>query len=121
MFEGQFALSVGAGPHGGSQTYLERCGTHLHQLIESNDVGQAAAGPVALAASPHAIVWQQTPGSLNLEFLPSRRRFRVRLPPAATAWVSELALTDNHLYVLDAANDLWITPLPTQPPPIHHR
>jgi hypothetical protein len=113
-FEGQFALSAGSGPRGGSQTYLERCGARLHQLIESNNAGQAAG---SLAASPYVVAWQQSARNLNLEFLPSRRRFRVDLPRSAAPVVSELALTDNHLYVLDETNKLWITPLPVKPPP----
>lgn len=115
---GQFALASSPGPTGGFRTYLERCGTHLHQLIESNNAAQTA-GPIAISA--HAIVWQQSQPGLDLEFLPSRRRFRLRLPSMANSVVSELALTANHLYVIDQNNKLWITPLPTGPPSSHRR
>jgi hypothetical protein len=118
MPDGQFALASSPGPKGGSQTYLERCGTHRHQTIESNN---AAAAPGALAISPHAIAWQPSQLGVNIEFLPSRRRFRIRLPRAADPVVSELALTDDHLYVVDENDTLWITPLPAKPPPIHRR
>jgi hypothetical protein len=115
-FEGRFVLSLSPGPSGGSRTYLERCGTRLHQLIESSNAAQTA-GPVAI--SLHAIVWQQSQSGLDLEFLPSRQRFRLRLPRTADSVVTDLALTANHLYVIDQNNMLWITPLPTRPPPTH--
>ncbi len=112
-FEGRFALASSPGPKGGSQTYLEECGTHLHQLIEANN---AAVNPGPIAFSPHAIVWQQGEQDLNLELLPSRRRFLLRLPRPVNPTASALALTDRHLYVLDQANKLWITPLPARRP-----
>jgi hypothetical protein len=97
--DGQFAVASTPGPRGGSRTYLERCGTHLHQLIASTNAAESP-GPVAVAISPHAIVWQQSPPDINVEFLPSRRRYRLRLPRTANPIVSELALTDNHLEVV---------------------
>jgi hypothetical protein len=112
-FEGRFALATSPGPNGGSRTYLEQCGTRLHQLIESNGPATQAS-PVA--ASPHAIVWQQTPANLTLEFLPSRRRFAIKLPKTAGPIVTELALTDNHLYAIGQANTLWRAPFPGSRP-----
>jgi hypothetical protein len=113
-FEGRFAVTTGARLKGGSATYLERCGSNLHQLIESNN---AALEPGPLAASPRAIVWLQTPPALHIEFLPSRRRFATQLPRTASA-VLALALTINRLYAIDQANTLWIAPLPRKPPAI---
>lgn len=113
-FQGRFALATSPTPKGGSQTYLEECGTRLHQLIESTGPG-AQTEPVA--SSPHAIVWQQTPAELTLEFLPSRRRFAIHLPNTVGPIVTELALTDNHLYATGRADTLWRAPSP----PVHPR
>ena len=108
-FYGRWALASSPGSGGGSQTYLQHCGTRLHQLIESG----TAEGP--LAASPHAVVWQQSATRLNFLFLPSRRHFVIRLP-AASSGVNALALTDERLYTIDADNNLWIANLPAFPP-----
>ncbi|MEO8969113.1 MAG: hypothetical protein ABI355_15855 [Solirubrobacteraceae bacterium] len=109
-FEGAFALATSPGPQGGSETYLGRCGTHLHQLVMSNS---SSTNPGPIAAAPHAIVWQQR--ELTLEYLPSRRRFGLRLPRSVTAGPAALALTDSRLYAIDHTGKLWITPLPMLP------
>jgi len=111
-FQGRFALATSPGPEGGSQTYLEHCDTRLHQLIESNGPATQAS---PIAASPHAIVWQQAPAKLTLEFLPSQRRFAINLPKTAGPIVGELALTDNHLYAIGQADTLWRATLPDGP------
>jgi hypothetical protein len=112
-FEGHFALATSPGGKGGSQTYLEKCGTHLHELIGSNSAG-GAPGPIG--ATPNAVVWQQSPSNLNIEFLPSRRRFVMQLPKAARSGIAALALTEHHLYAIDQTNTLWIATVPTKPP-----
>jgi hypothetical protein len=112
-FQGRFALATSPSPDGGSQTYLEECGTRLHQLIESNGPATQAS---PIAASPHTIVWQQTPAKLTFEFLPSLRRFVIDLPKAAGPIIGELALTDNHLYAIGQADTLWRTAVPDSPP-----
>jgi hypothetical protein len=112
-FEGPFALATGSTPRGGTATYLEKCGSHLHQLIESNS---AAVGPPSpFAASPHAIVWQQSSPNLHIEFLPSRRRFVIP-PPKSASGIVALALTVSRLYAIDQAGTLWIASLSRQPP-----
>jgi hypothetical protein len=112
-FEGQFALASSPGPNDTFPTYLEKCGTHLHQLIQSPN---GAQGIRPIASSPHAIAWQQTRSTLNVEFLPSRQRFVIDVPFTADPGISQLALTDNRLYVIDGSNKLWISPVPTTPP-----
>lgn len=114
-FEDRFVVATGARPNGGSETYLEKCGSHLHQLIRSNN---AAVEPGPLAASPHAIAWQQNSPNLRIEFLPSRRRFLIPLPKSASA-IGALALTDSRLYAIDQAGTLWIASLPGKPPVVN--
>lgn len=53
---------------------------------------------------------------LNVEFLPSRRRFVIDTPFTVGPSISQLALTDRRLYLIDGANRLWIATLPAAPP-----
>jgi hypothetical protein len=111
-FDGRFALASSPGLRGGSQTYLQECGTHLHQLLESPNADQEA-GP--LAANLDAVVWQQTQLNLHVEFLPSLKRYLVRLPRGLQV-ISALALTATRLYVVSRSGKLWIAPFPAEPP-----
>jgi len=117
QLDGLFALASSPGAQGGSETYLEQYGTHLHQLLEPYTPA-AYANPVA--ANPHAIVWQQKQTSLNIEFLPRGRRFNVPLPKALQGTVRP-ALTNKHLYLVQDNSTtengtLWIASLPAKPP-----
>jgi hypothetical protein len=111
-FDGRFALASSPVPRGGSRTYLQECGTHLRQLLESANPDQAT-GP--LAANLDAVVWQQTQLNLHVEFLPSLKRYLVRLPRGLQV-ISALALTATRLYVVSRSGKLWIAPFPAEPP-----
>jgi len=78
-------------------TYLARCGSGLHKLIDPNDW--------PLAGNAHAIIWtlgfaNPTPGrspqALPVQglFLPTLRRFTITTPSAA----SVVALSAKHIY-----------------------
>jgi hypothetical protein len=114
--DGSFALASSPGPRGGSRTYLEECGTRLHELLETANADQQL-GP--LAANLHALVWQQTQLNLHVEFLPSFKRYLVRLPRGLQV-ISALALTATRLYVASQSGKLWVAPFPTGPPPALH-
>ncbi|MHB1569547.1 MAG: hypothetical protein ACYC0H_10120 [Solirubrobacteraceae bacterium] len=96
QLDGRFALSSTPGPQGGSETYLEKCGAHLKQLLQPSRPAQDAP-PVA--SNRHALVWQATANRVVIEFLPSRLRYQVSVPKAVQGSLDP-ALTTRHLYLL---------------------
>jgi hypothetical protein len=98
-FEGSFALAGPLSGDGATATYLERCGSPLHELI-------SRTGPVA--ANARVVVWAPTEdpqplGSAHLDglHLPSLRRFVIPLPAAiASEGVGAVELSSDHLYVV---------------------
>lgn len=117
QLDGRFAIASRPGPQGGSEAYLEECGTHLLQLLAPYRPAEYAS-PVA--SNRHALVWQTRTDSLSVEFLPSRRRFLVPLPKAVQGYLQP-ALTDRRLYVLQGGylnenERLWTASFPSKPP-----
>jgi hypothetical protein len=108
----------------GTKSYLERCGTHLHEFLTSNryqassPVGlQCPAVACSLPANRHLIVWPGR-GSVRGVWLPSRQRFVIPVPasvdPSRGAGATyEVGLTAGHL-CLSTLTHVWQAPLPTQ-------
>ena len=105
FFDGSFAIAGSL--HG---AYLERCGTRLHERVDP--AGTATA-------NVHAIVWQSGntrlvgPHQLSGVFLPSRRRFVIRIP-AFIDYPNQIVLSSRHLYVVDN-NSVWVATSPRPP------
>ena len=60
-------------------------------------------------------MWQQNQLNLHVEFLPSLKRYLVRLPVGLDV-ISALALTATRLYVVSQSGKLWIAPFPAEAP-----
>jgi hypothetical protein len=103
FFDGSFAIAGSA-----QGAFLERCGTRLHERVDP------AGAPTANA---QAIIWQsgntRLIGSHQLSglFLPSRRRFVVRIP-AFIDYPNQILLSSRHLYVVDNNNQVWVATSP---------
>ena len=119
------ALGDGFELAAGTNSYLERCGTRLHEFLMSDRY--QASSPVgiqcpAVACSPPAnsrmIVWPGRGRILGV-WLPSRQRFTVPVPDTVdrsrgTSAQYEVGLTERHLY-LSTLTHIWQASIPTQP------
>lgn len=117
------ALGDGFELAAGANSYLERCGTRLHEFLTSNryqassPVGvQCPAVACSLPADRHVIVWPDR-GTVHGMWLPSRQRFTIPVPASVdpshgTDVTYEVGLTGRHLY-LSTITHLWQAPLPT--------
>jgi hypothetical protein len=119
------ALGDGFELAAGANSYLEQCGTRLHEFLTSNRY--QASSPVgiqcpAVACSPpansHVIVWPGRGRILGV-WLPSRQRFMISVPDSVdpshgTDAEYEIGLTERHLY-LSTLTHVWQAPIPTQP------
>jgi hypothetical protein len=119
------ALGDGFELAAGANSYLERCGTRLHEFLTSNRY--QASSPVgiqcpAVACSPpansHVIVWPGRGRILGV-WLPSRQRFTISVPDSVdpshgTDAQYEVGLTARHLY-LSTLTHVWQAPIPAQP------
>ena len=137
--DGDFAIATGGriDSHGiPFRSYLERCGTRLHQLVGPTTGVEPNHGPpngyragwcVAPACGPtansHAVVWE--PGSeagsrcpglqLNGLYLPDRKRFEICVSLAASQTsFSEVVLSSHTLFVLNTKGQLWTAPGPAE-------
>lgn len=103
----------------GNNSYLERCGTHLHQLLGSDlsyNCAPPACGPTG---NPHLVVFgepQTRTGSFRVDgmFLPSRQRFAIPIP---TQVAGQVGLAARHLYLGGEGTGIWTTPIPRPPVP----
>ena len=117
--EGRFAVVMTTlFKFGTTPFYLRECGSRQRQLIASTG---PLGGPPEVAIGRHAIVWEQSGWDLTVEYLPSRRRFRIPLPAGVAAAAIALALTDHDLYLTDGnttggPGKLWRAQLPPRPP-----
>jgi hypothetical protein len=116
-FYGQFAVTFGqelegspAYPGAGTSS-LRRCGSKLNLVI-----GADGYTPVA---SSRAVVTTRDDITFHGLFLPSLRRFTIRLPVSLQGDASLLAVTDRTIYVgkFDGPAQLWAATLPSA----HHR
>jgi hypothetical protein len=122
--DGKFAIALGTDNSGIGLIYLERCGAHLHRLLTK---APYTGPPPPWAANGTSVVWQSARNELAGVFLPSLRRFTIRLPAAALptgcqapdlrTCFTEIALTAKHLYLLDAGDGLWTAKSPSAPKP----
>ncbi len=120
------ALGDGFELAAGANSYLERCGTRLHEFLTSNQY--QASSPIgiqcaAVACSPpensNVIVWSGR-GTILGVWLPSRQRFTISVPDSVdpshgTAAQYEVGLTTRHLY-LSTLTHLWQAPIPARSP-----
>lgn len=118
-FYGRFAIASGVDRRGGRPyVTLERCGSRLHMSLPVEPTL-----PTLPAASSHAVIWQTADNELAGLFLPSLRRFTLRLPPASSGQSSPdvaVALSQRTLYVLQggetsAGGRLSVTTIPSAP------
>ncbi len=116
--EGRYAIATS---QGGS--YLEQCGSRLHEFLTYTSYPGCAHGICAPPANSHVIVWESKPRRLSGIFLPSRQRFTIPVPakvdPAPGMYVNgdqySLALTPRALYV-EIGGTVWTTSMPSAPP-----
>jgi hypothetical protein len=106
----------------GANSYLERCGTRLHEFLTSNryqdssPVGiECPAVACTLPANRHVIVWPGR-GTVRGIWLPSRQRFTIPVPvtvdPSHGADASyQVGITGRHLF-LSTLTHLWQAPIP---------
>jgi len=119
---GQFAVAFDwyrTNDRGIDQRYvLQRCGTHLHQVLLDS-----VPGGFPLSINGHAVVWPDL-GLYNTMihgvFLPSRDPFKitnvpVRRPPAPYKAVQQVVLTQRMLYALDWDGRLYAATRPLRP------
>ncbi len=85
----------------GQDTFLERCGTNLHQRI-GNDPSFNA----------RAVIWQGHGGPLIGLSLPRLRWFLVQLS-ANMATPAQVVLTADQQLVRDSSQRVWVAPVPT--------
>ncbi|MGI8557226.1 MAG: hypothetical protein ACR2ND_02775 [Solirubrobacteraceae bacterium] len=127
-YEDGYAIASGGG------AYLERCGSHLHDFLTftipdylSAYVGYGYGCPHLAcppASNSQAIVWESAAGRLSGIFLPSRRRFTIRVPTNvdpqgalggfANGDLYTLALTPRTLYLMNQTG-VWSIPAPAAP------
>jgi hypothetical protein len=120
QMDGQFGIATGE-----AGTYLERCGSPLHQHLTFTP------SPVF---NSHLVLWQSKPGLLKGLFLPSLKPFTIAVPRTvdhrtkAAKFVGddpyELALAHGTMYLVRGtfnagpAAPLWTMPMPTHPPKV---
>jgi hypothetical protein len=96
---------------------LERCGSHLHQVL----LGSVPGG-FPLAINSYAVIWPDlglANSTIHGAFLPSGHRFKIRnvpisRPPPALKEVQQVVLTQRTLYVLDWSGRLYAAARPLQ-------
>jgi hypothetical protein len=113
VFDGSFAIAGGGAD--GSQFFLERCGSRVHERL-------APAGSAPLV-EPHVVLWERTdearskcPGtSVELDglFLPDRHPFILCFP--AFLFGGGFAVSARHVFAVDQNGGLWATPIPIEP------
>jgi hypothetical protein len=116
--DGRFAIATSAGG-----SYLEQCGSRLHESLTYTSYPGCWAGFCAPPSNSHAIIWESAPLRLSGIFLPSRQRFTIPVPakvdPAPGPYVNgdqySLVLAPHTLYVENNGN-VWTTPIPSAPP-----
>jgi hypothetical protein len=104
VFDGRFAISTGA-----SGIFLERCGKRLHLRI--SPYGNPFVGDV-VGANADAVVWQSWQRLLTGVFLPTLRRFVIKLP-ANSSYNVELG--PRTLYLLNSNGQVWTARAPSPP------
>jgi hypothetical protein len=104
VFDGRFAIATGA-----SGIFLERCGKRLHLRI--SPYGNPFVGDV-VGANSRAVVWQSPERQLTGVFLPTLRRFVIRLPANSDY---NIELGARTLYLLDSNGQVWTAPAPSPP------
>ena len=102
VFDGRFAIATGA-----SGIFLERCGRRLHLRI--SPYGNPFVGDV-VGANAHTVVWQSWGRLLTGVFLPTLRRFVIRLPANSSY---NIELGPRTLYLLDSNGQVWTAPAPS--------
>jgi hypothetical protein len=100
-FDGRFVVAEGA-----IGTFIEKCGTHLHLTVPSNNI----------ATAPGSIVWlASATGSPSGMFLPSLKRFTIARPPGHS-FIVDVELGIRHVYVTVSTGgggaDVWSAPAP---------
>jgi hypothetical protein len=128
-FHGSFAVASGY-----QGTFLERCGTRLHQrLLGPRPTYDSRAIPCPRpncppAGNSRAIIWQSANRQLAGVLLPSLRRFVIPVPKAVDPQGDilspgnvryQLALSSRTLYLINEYGQLWTTGSPTPPTPKH--
>ena len=98
----------------GNNSYLERCGTHLHQLLESDLPYNCAPPTCGPTGNPHVVVFGTGSFLIDGMFLPSRQRFSI---PIAQNVAGQIGLAARHLYLGGEGNRIWTTPIPRPPKP----
>jgi hypothetical protein len=114
LLDGRFAVFTGPGG-----SYLEQCGSELHQFLTYTSYPGCAHQTCPPPANSNLIIWESAPLRLSGIFLPDRQRFTIPLPdeidPTPGPYVNgdqyALALTSHTLYV---GNDdkVWMAPAP---------
>ena len=132
--EGRFAIAAGGGAnpnstsiHKSTPTFtLEKCGTHLHQRIDTamdanfgpswafSTAGWCQTPVCGPASNQHLILWNSTRTRLAGLFLPSLTPFTMKVPDNAFD-LGEILATPTHIYVLDQDGNLWWANSPTKP------
>ncbi len=110
-FHGSFAIASGFDPEGHPYATLERCRSRLHIPLP--------VAPTLPVASSHAVIWQTADNELAGLYLPSLRRFTLRLP-ASSSPTRAVALSQRTLYILEgqptsAGGQLRATMIPSAP------
>ncbi len=126
LLSGRFAVAQQWSPYNlNLYTYLERCGSTLHELLTPELSSRAGQ----FAINQHALIWVGGGGSVHGLFLPSLRRFRFRIPQQAALYcfdmtpvcIGTLTLTSRTLYLLTNVGQLWTTNIPLHPAPANER
>jgi hypothetical protein len=110
LTDGKFAIDEEAeAPDYFQQTYLERCGSSLHEPI-GTDLS-------LFTADSRAVLWSAGGSANEIDglLLPSLRRLKLRLPQEAASLcrlpgascIDGLLLTSRALYVMDWADEVW--------------
>jgi hypothetical protein len=105
-FDSVYAIAAGGA------AVLERCGAKVHRRLTLSVPGYTGSYPAGcahlacpLASNAHAVIWPSTGDRLSGLFLPSLKRFTIRIPakvrgtPEPDARSYQLALTPRTLYV----------------------
>jgi hypothetical protein len=103
----------------GDNSYLERCGTHLHELLASYLRYYCAPPGCPPVGNAHLVAWEDearigSGARIDGMFLPSRLRFSIPLPKSVGG--GQLGLAARHFY-LSGGSGIWSTPIPRPPKP----
>ena len=115
---GGFVLEAGMNANSQAQAWVQRCGSHTPDLLGTG------AYTLRVAADSHMVLWE---GSTAIQgvFLPSLRRFTIRVPAGLTLNPDgempgdQIALDAKVLYVMAEDGELWSATLPISASPEH--